>query len=485
MTSTGGEHPNIVLVYFDDLGYGDVGVYGATSLPTPNMDRLAESGLRFTDGYASSATCTPSRYALMTGEYPWRNQDARILAGDAPLLIEAGRVTLPSMLQEHGYRTGIVGKWHLGLGSGPIDWNSQIRPGPNEVGFEESFIIAATQDRVPTVFLRNGRVVDLDPDDPIEVSYEENFEGEPTGLDRPDLLRLHWTHGHHDSIVNGIPRIGFMRGGRTARWVDEDMADTFLGEARRFISEDDSRPFFLYLPLHQPHVPRTPHPRFVGSSGLGPRGDAIVEADWCVGEVLRALDEAGLTDDTLVILSSDNGPVLNDGYRDGAVELAGTHRAAGPLRGGKYSLFDGGTRVPLIVSWHGHVEPGVSAALVCQMDLLASLAALVGDDREPCDSVDTIDAFLGRADSGRESLVVEAQSRTALRHGRWVMIPPSAGPAVMPTTGIETGHMDHYQLYDLDDDTGQHNDLAGDRPELLRQLIDEYEGIVGAHARAN
>ncbi|MFP4091955.1 MAG: sulfatase-like hydrolase/transferase, partial [Cyclobacteriaceae bacterium] len=197
------QQPNIVVIYLDDLGYGDVSAYGATEIATPNMDKIIEGGVRFTQGYASSATCTPSRYALLTGVYPWRNKEAKILPGTAPLVIDTTQLTVPRMLKSQGYQTGIVGKWHLGLGSGNVNWNARVSPGPNEVGFDYSFILAATQDRVPTVYIENGKVVGLDPNDPIEVNYQENFEGEPTGKDNPELLSMKWHHGHNNSIVNG------------------------------------------------------------------------------------------------------------------------------------------------------------------------------------------------------------------------------------------------------------------------------------------
>ena len=282
--------PNILLIYADDLGYGDVGAYGATALKTPNMDQLANGGVRFTNGYASSATCSPSRYALLTGDYPWRNKRAKILPGTAPLIIDTAQTTIPKMLKAKGYHTGIVGKWHLGLGSGVVDWNKRIGPGPNEVGFDYSYIMAATQDRVPTVYIENGYVSNLDPDDPIEINYDNNFDGEPTGLKNPEMLKMKWHHGHNNSIVNGIPRIGFMKGGESAKWVDENMADTFLIKAQQYVREHKQEPFFLYYALQQPHVPRTPHQRFVGSSGMGPRGDVIVEADWCIGELIKTLE---------------------------------------------------------------------------------------------------------------------------------------------------------------------------------------------------
>ena len=247
--------PNIIIIYADDLGFGDVGVYGSTKIPTPNIDQLAMEGRRFTDAHAPSATCTPSRFGLLTGMYPWRNKRARILSGTAPLLIDTAQATLASMLKEQGYHTGIVGKWHLGLGNGNVDWNTEISPGPNELGFDYSHILAATQDRVPTVYIENGFVVNLDPDDPIQVSYEANFEGEPTGVNNPELLTMKWHHGHNNSIVNGIGRIGFMKGGISARWSDIDMADHFLEKAAAFIENKNEQPFFLYYALQQPHVP--------------------------------------------------------------------------------------------------------------------------------------------------------------------------------------------------------------------------------------
>lgn len=469
--------PNIVIINMDDLGYGDVGAYGATALKTPNMDRLANEGVRFTDGYASSATCTPSRYALLTGVYPWRNRDAKILPGTAPLLIDTALVTLPKMLKKAGYATGVVGKWHLGLGEGEVDWNRQIAPGPNEVGFDYSFIMAATQDRVPTVYIEDGMVVDLDPDDSISVDYQNNFEGEPTGRDNPELLKMKWHHGHDNSIINGISRIGFMKGGKRAKWVDEDMADTFLEKAKQFVSAHKDERFFLYYAFQQPHVPRTPHPRFVGSSGMGPRGDVIIEADWAIGEFLKTLEEEKLLENTLIIFTSDNGPVLNDGYYDEAVEKLGDHRPAGPLRGGKYSLFEAGTRVPFVAFWKGKIKPGVSNAVVCQIDFLASLATLVGVEVAEHDSQDLMDVLLGRSNKGREELVIEAMTRTALRKGDWVMIPPYQGPAVNPNVNIELGNSSDYQLYHLKEDLGQQNNLAQTHPEKLDEMIMVFEAI--------
>ncbi len=473
------ELPNIVVIYLDDLGYGDVSAYGATEISTPHMDRLAHGGVRFTNGYASSATCTPSRYALLTGMYPWRNKEAKILPGTAPLVIDTAQLTLAKLLKSKGYHTGVVGKWHLGLGSGEVNWNEQIAPGPNQVGFDYSYIMAATQDRVPTVYIENGFVAGLDPKDPIQVDYEQNFEGEPTGKDNPELLRMPWHHGHNNSIVNGIPRIGFMKGGKAAQWKDEQMADHFLSKAQAYVKAYKEEPFFLYYALQQPHVPRTPHPRFVGRSGMGPRGDVILEADWCIGAFVQTLEEEGLLENTLIIFSSDNGPVLNDGYYDEAVEKLGEHKPSGPLRGGKYSLFEAGTRVPFVTYWQGQIEPKVSQALVCQLDLLSSLASLVGSEQQAQDSQDLLEVFLGKSEEGRAQLVIEATSRTAFREGDWVMIPPYEGPAVSEQVNIELGNAEDYQLYNLEEDLGQQHNLAEAHPQKLEEMIQHFQQIRG------
>jgi arylsulfatase A-like enzyme len=471
--------PNIIIVYADDLGYGDVGAYESATIKTPNIDKLAEGGIRFSDSHASSATCTPSRYALLTGEYPWRNEDAKILPGSAPLIIDTTKMTIPKMLKEKGYHTGIVGKWHLGLGLGEVDWNLRVSPGPNEVGFDYAFIMAATQDRTPTVYLENGYVVGLEPNDPLYVNYEQNFEGEPTGIDNPELLKMRWHHGHNNSIHNGIPRIGFQKGGKSALWVDENMADDFLVKAQEYIKKQKSNPFFLYYALQQPHVPRTPHERFVGTSGMGPRGDVIVETDWCVGELIKTLEEEGLLENTLVIISSDNGPVLNDGYYDDAVEKLGDHKPAGPLRGGKYSLYEAGRRVPFITYWKGKIQPAVSDALISHLDLLSSLAKLVGSETRVPDSEELLDVLLGTSQTGREEMILEATSRTALRKGNWVMIPPYKGPAVQNQVNIELGNSSEFQLYNLKDDIGQQNNLANTNTEKLQEMIETFEKIRG------
>jgi arylsulfatase A-like enzyme len=451
------------LIYTDDLGYGDVSSYGATALSTPNIDRLAKEGLRFTDAHAAAATCTPSRYALLTGEYAWRKPGTGILPGNAALIIAPGRTTLPSLLQKAGYATGVVGKWHLGLGpDGGPNWNGEVMPSPNAVGFDYAFIMAATGDRVPTVYIENRRTVGFDPVDPISVSYGKPVGDWPTGKDHPELLKVHPSHGHDQTIVNGISRIGYMTGGRGALWKDEDMADVFTGKAVSFIEAHKEGPFFLYFATHDPHVPRVPHPRFVGKTTLGPRGDAIAQADWCIGEVLRTLDRVNVTRNTLVIFTSDNGPVIDDGYQDDAVAKLGSHKPAGPYRGGKYSNFEAGTRVPFIVRWPGRVVRGTSAALVSQVDLLASLAGLTGQRLGASDAPDSRDmmtALLGKSRTGRAELVEEAGA-LSLRQGRWKYIEPNNKQKISRETNIELGNDSAPQLYDLAADPGELKNLA-------------------------
>lgn len=475
------EKPNIVVIYLDDLGYGDISCYETGKVNTPNIDALADNGVRFTNGYATSATSTPSRYGLLTGVYPWRNKDAKILPGSAPMLIGAEQQTLPKVLRNVGYQTAVVGKWHLGLGTGIVDWNQKVSPNPNDVGFDYSYVMAATQDRVPTVYIDNGYVDGLKPDDNLQVDYDKNFEGEPTGKLNPELTTMKWHHGHNGSIVNGIPRIGFVKGGKSANWSDVDLADHFLKKAQDYVKSHKEKPFFLYYAMNQPHVPRTPHQRFVGASGMGPRGDVIVEADWCIGELVKTLKEEGVLDNTMIIFSSDNGAVLNDGYYDDAVEKLGDHKPNGPLRGGKYSLLEAGTRVPFFTYWQGKIKPLVSDALICQVDLISSLAELVGAEVKPTDSQNKLDVLMGKSQKGRESLVIEANTKTAFRKGDWLMIPPYAGDPVLEEVNIEVGNSPDYQLYNLKDDIGQKNNLAKQKPKLLNQLIKEFIAVRGEY----
>ncbi|MBR6789374.1 MAG: arylsulfatase [Oscillospiraceae bacterium] len=475
--------PNVVIIYADDLGYGDLGCYGAEDVKTPSVDALARSGLRFTDGYSTSPVCTPARYSLMTGRYPSRREGVHILPGDAKCIIDPGVCTLPMMLRENGYRTGIVGKWHLGLSAGeaPIDWNKPVERTPLDVGFEECFIFPATADRVPCVYFDGRQVVNLDPDDPIEVRYddpENPFPEVPTGRDNPELLKMKASQGHDCTIVNGVGRIGYMRGGKAALWRDEDLAETFLERAKQYVTDHKEEPFFLFYALHQPHVPRVPNPRFAGSTCLGPRGDVIAEMDWCVGEFMDCLKENGLLEDTIVIFSSDNGPVLDDGYEDGAVDLNHEHKPAGPLRGGKYSRYEGGIRVPFLVSWPSHIVPGVSRAAVSQVDLMASFAAMLGAEVPANDGEDMFAALTGKDGFGREEIYAEGtQGSSVLRQGKWLYIEPGPGIAFNRYTRIETANSRDPQLYNLDYDIGEQENLAYRYPEKIKAMQARLEEI--------
>ena len=471
--------PNIIYMYADDLGYGDVSCYGATRVRTPNIDRLAEQGVRFSNAHSPSATCTPSRYALMTGEYAWRKRGTGILPGDATLIVQPGRYTLPLMLQQAGYVTGAVGKWHLGLGEKTPDWNGEIKPGPLEIGFDYSFIFPATGDRVPCVYIEGRRVVGLDPSDPIVVNYQHPVGNEPTGKEHPELLRVHPSQGHDNTIVNGISRIGYMSGGKAARWVDEEMADVLTDKAVSFIEKHRSEPFFLYFATHDIHVPRVPNQRFVGKTPMGPRGDVIVELDWSVGQIMSVLDRLGLARDTLFIFSSDNGPVLDDGYRDQAVELAGDHKPAGPWRGGKGSIYDGGTRVPFVLHWPGKVKPGISAALIGQVDMIASLADFAGQKLPPDaapDSFDVLPALLGRSKQGRDHLVEHAGT-IALISGGWKLIQPRPGGPAFSGGHVETGNQPEPQLFHVAEDPAERNNLGAEYPEKVREMMARLEEI--------
>ena len=478
------KQPNIVFILADDVGYGDLSCYGATRVRTPNVDRLAASGVRFLNAHCPAATSTPSRYAILTGQYAFRRNDTGIAAGNAPSIIKPGQKTVQAMLQSAGYTTAAVGKWHLGLG---IDsnqpWNDYIAPGPSQIGFDYSYIMAATGDRVPCVYLENQRIVGLDPADPVEVSYTTPFPGEPLGKDHPELLtKLHHSHGHDMAIVNGIGRIGYMRGGKQALWVDEFIADSITSKAVAFIERSKDKPFFLYFGTNDIHVPRWPHPRFVGKTGMGPRGDAILQFDWSVGQVLDALERNGLLDNTIVIITSDNGPVIDDGYKDQAVELLGDHNPRGPLRGGKYSAYEAGTRVPFLLSWpKDGVAKGIdSYALVSHLDLFASLAKLVGqtltDDAAP-DSFDQLETWLGRNDKGR-AYVMEQASTLSVIEGDWKFIAPSRNNnPYYAHTDTETGIITQPQLFYLPDDIGERNNLADEHPEIVKKLAALIEKV--------
>ena len=479
LVSNAQSKPNIVIIYTDDLGVGDISANGASKVNTPNIDRIANQGLRFTKAYATGATCTPSRFSLLTGKYAWRKAGTNIAPGDAALIIPTNEETMPKMLQKAGYQTAVVGKWQLGLGpAGGPNWNSDIKPGPLEVGFNYSFIMPATGDRVPCVYMENHRIVDLDPADPITVSYKEKIGNEPTGKENPELLKLNYSHGHDATIVNGVSRIGWMTGGKKARWIDEDMADVFTGRAVNFIEKNAKNRFFLYFATQDIHVPRVPHSRFVGKSGMGARGDAILQLDWTVGEVLKTLDRLKIADNTLLIFTSDNGAVVDDGYEDKAVELLNGHTPSGILRGGKYSAFEGGTNIPMLVSWPAKIKSGtVSNALFSQIDIYASLAALAGRKINSQDSRNSLSTLFG-GKTNREFIIQQAVNSTlGIIQGKWKYISPGPGPAVNPQVNIELGNNMNPQLYNLKNDAGESNNLAEQNPEILKKLIAKLESV--------
>ena len=470
--------PNVIFIYADDLGFGDLECYGAKNVETPNVNRLAANGIRFTNGYATAATSTPSRYSMLTGEYAWRKPGTDVAAGNAGMIIRPEQFTIADVFKSAGYATAAFGKWHLGLGdkTAEQDWNAPLATGPNDLGFDYSYIMAATADRVPCVFIENGLVANYDPSAPIEVSYQRNFPGEPTGRANPELLyNLKPSHGHDMSIVNGISRIGYMKGGGKALWKDENIADSITAHAVNFINQHKKKPFFMYFATNDVHVPRFPHERFRGKNKMGLRGDAIVQFDWTVGQIMAALEKAGLSKNTLIILSSDNGPVVDDGYADRAEELLNGHSPTGNLRGGKYSAFEGGTRVPLIVHWPAQIKGAQeSNTLVSQIDWLASMAELVGA-RIPKgaapDSYNYLDNLLGRANEDRPWIIEQASNHTlSVRTRNWKYIEGSDG-GKMITWGpkIETGYAPVPQLYNMSDETEQ-VDVAAKNPQKVFEL---------------
>lgn len=484
-----GQRPNVLLIYADDIGYGDLGCYGTSSVRTPHVDKLASEGIRFTNAHCTAATSTPSRYTLLTGEYAWRREGTGIAAGNAAMIIKPDRYTLADLFKEAGYYTGVIGKWHLGLGdqTGTQNWNDVVKPNPVDIGFDYSYIMAATADRTPCMFMENGKGVGLDPNDPVYVSYEENFPGEPTGKDHPELLKLHPSHGHDQAIVNGISRIGYMKGGEKARWRDEEIADSIVSHAISFLErhQEAKEPFFLYLATNDIHVPRAPHARFAGKSGLGARGDALLSFDWSVGQVMEALKRLGMDENTIVILSSDNGAVIDDGYKDQAVELLGDHKATGVYRGGKYSIYEGGTRVPCLLRWKGKVTPGVSNQLMSQVDWFASLGALLGIEIPQGgapDSKNYLASWVGTDEKGREFLVEQnLQNNLAITDGEWKYIPAAKGPAMNEQTNTELGNSPQKaQLYNLKADSGEKNNLVDQYPDLAKRLSAELEKVIAS-----
>lgn len=450
--------PNILLIYADDIGYGDFGCYGATKVKTPNVDKLATQGIRFTDAHSVASVCTPSRYSLLTGEYAFRKKGTGIASGERELLIDVGRTTLPSILKDAGYTTGIVGKWHIGLGTYPTDYNKPIKPGPNDIGFDYCWIMPATGDRVPCVWVENDHVVNYDPADPITLDYKVK-RGDPK------------------SLINGIPRIGGQKGGTATLWDDKNLSTVIAAKSCAFMEQHKNETFFLEVATHNIHVPRLPNPKFVGKSDCGPRGDVIMEFDWIVGQVLETLEKLGHADNTLVILSSDNGGILDNNGPDkihgiGDPDATNGHKQNGVLRGTKYDVWEGGTRVPMIVRWPGKVKPGKSDALVSQVDYLASFASLTSQkipQGQAVDSQDHLATILGKSSVGRETLVEQKTGDLyGFRQGNW---------KYLPTGGLKDGS--NATLYNLENDLSEKNDLATKYPDRVTTMKTQFEQIVG------
>lgn len=471
------EKPNVVLIYADDIGYGDLGWLGATTVNTPNVNTLADEGIRFTNCHSTSSVSTPSRYGMLTGMYPWRVAGTGIAPGDAAMIIKPEQYTIADMFKKSGYTTAAIGKWHLGLGGerGKQEWNGKIEPGLSDLGFDYSYIMAATGDRVPCVFIENGKVDNLDPADPIEVSYSKPFDGEPTGKNNPELLRMHPSVGHNMAIVNGIPRIGYMKGGKSALWRDEDIADDITRKAVKFIQNNQNTPFFLYFATNDIHVPRIPHERFVGKSGMGPRGDAILSFDYCVGRIMETLDSLKLADNTIIILTSDNGPVLDDGYHDQAKELVGTHKPAGIYRGWKCSVFEGGTRVPMIVRWPQEIKSSkTSDALISQIDFFKSFADYLGTilpEGVAPDSENIWKTLTGKNKKGRKELIEQSiYSTLSLVTPRYKYIEPNGKYVKKKGVVTEAGDSMDGQLYDLKKDPVERNNIASSKKSLTDKM---------------
>lgn len=453
------ERPNVIFLIADDLGYGDLSCYGADRVQTPTIDSLASEGVLLTNMHTCAATSTPSRYGLLTGQYPWRKPNTNIAPGDEALIISPNTYTIADLFKQAGYATAAIGKWHLGLGSkrGQQDWNGELDITPRDIGFDYHYLMAATSDRVPCVFIENGSVANYDPTAPIYVSYRKNFPGEPTGRKNPELLtklRPSPRHGHNQSIVNGISRIGYMKGGGKALWRDEDIADSIAAHANRFITRHKDNPFFMYLCTNDVHVPRYPHERFRGKNPMGLRGEAIMQFDWTVKQVVDHLKRLGLDKNTLLIISSDNGPVLDDGYQDYAWKLCGSHRPSGPFRGGKYSSYEGGSAVPFIVYWPEKIKGGIrSNVLASHIDLAETMAKLIKEEHPANafpDSENHLRTLKGKYRGARKEVYFMPVNRSVdLVTKRWKYMPPCKGYKEAWQTHIETGFMQKPQLYDF------------------------------------
>ena len=457
--AAGAEAPNVVLILADDMGYGDVRTLNPASvLPTPNLDRLATEGMRFTDAHTPSSVCTPTRYGLLTGRYAWRGSLKRgVLDGYGEPLLEPGRPTLGSLLQGQGYHTAAVGKWHLGLGfvrgadRHDIDYSRGVSDGPHTRGFDFSFVIPASLDFPPYVYIRNGQIT--------------RFTALQSAQEFPAFLR----HGPVGADLHF-----------------EDSLDDLLGEAVGYLHTRAGRdePFLLYFPLTAPHKPVLPARRFVGATTRGPYGDFIVQVDWTVGQVLKTLDALGLAEDTLVLYTSDNGsymyrekdPDADDHVSDPTVQAyrPAHHTANAHWRGTKADIWEAGHRVPFFVRWPGVVAPGSrSDATISLTDVFATLAEIVGTSLPPDAAEDSFSLLplLRGEPSGFERAPVVNHSVSgmfAIRDGKWKLVAGNGSGGREEPKGEPFGQP--YQLYDLEADPSETRDLLDARPEVARRL---------------
>lgn len=488
--------PNVMLIYIDDLGYGDLGCFGATKVNTPNIDRLAEQGRIFTDAHSPSAVCTPSRYSLLTGKYAWRENIWGPLPYDQPMLIDSTLMTVPQLFKNHGYSTAIIGKWHLGFGSeGLTDWNSELKPGPLDIGFDYYFGVPLVNSHAPFVYVENRYVVGLDPADPF-ILRQEN-DGTPVNQNLPASPVLAFPEKYGLDRWSGANRAHQLYG-------DELVGTTLTQKAIEWIKthkkDKKNEPFFLYFATTNIHHPFTPHPRFKGTSQAGRYGDYIHELDWMVGELLSCLKEMGLEDNTMVIFTSDNGGMLNEGGKD--AWKAG-HRMNGELLGFKFGAWEGGHRVPMIVRWPGEVPAGTrSDQLIGQVDLLGTFAAVLGyslKEGEGPDSYNMLPALIGEPlEPVRDHLVMAPfnPDNLAIRMGNWVYIGArgsggfggtSGGPGAVAWTNEVNSDITSdgkiredapaQQLYNLEKDLSQSMNVIKENPEVAVKLKEELERV--------
>ena len=472
------KNPNVIIINVDDLGYGDIGAYGATHVKTPAIDKLAEEGRMFTDAHSASAVCSPSRYALITGEYPARIDLYHPIFLRSTLVVDTAKTTIAKIMKSAGYSTAAIGKWHLGFTNDSVmDWNEELKPGPLELGFDYYFGVPILNSHPPFVYVENHHVVGLAADDPMVYGKHAETRWFPEKFDLDAIGGARAAHALYD---------------------DRAVGTTLKEKAVDWIKGHKNAPFFLYLATTNIHHPFTPAPRFIGTSKAGRYGDFIHELDWIVAEVVKTLDEEGLADNTLLILTSDNGGMLNQGGQN-AWSLG--HKLNGDLLGFKFDAWEGGHRIPFIVRWPSNIAPGSkSDELLCNSDLLATMAALVGfrlNDDDAIDSYNMLPALVGDPKKPiRDCMVISPSSRRhiAIRKGKWMYISAKGGggftdskvgahafggPGAFPFTGeinsdIANGKIKPdappAQLYNLEEDLYEKNNVYNEHPEVVKEL---------------